>query len=148
MQTSNPLDSYLASELESERCKLIPEITLQKAPSGTVGLEIWTVLSMLPSRLERVQVASTLRVSEKPSSDWSICSHLLQDAEQDVVGNAINAMTRAQVRSFAHRAFHYLRSPERPQRILYCLARYCEEAHDSRIAEQLAPTLASDLSDA
>lgn len=148
MQTSNPLDSYLASELESERCKLIPEITLQKAPSGTVGLEIWTVLSMLPSRLERVQVASTLRVSEKPSPDWSICSHLLQDAEQDVVGNAINAMTRAQVRSFAHRAFHYLRSPERPQRILYCLARYCEEAHDSRIAEQLAPTLASDLSDA
>lgn len=148
MQTLSPLDSYLASELESERCKLIPEITLQNAQSGVVGLEIWTALSMLPSRLERVQIASTLRVSKKPSPDWSICSHLLQDTEQDVVGNAINAMTRAQVRSFAHRAFHYLKSPERPQRILYCLARYCEEAHDSRIAKQLAPTLASDLSDA
>lgn len=148
MQTLSPLDSYLASELESERCKLIPVITLQNAPSGVVGLEIWTALSMLPSRLERVQIASTLRVSKKPSPDWSICSHLLQDTEQDVVGNAINAMTRAHVRSFAHRAFHYLKSPERPQRILYCLARYCEEAHDSRIAKQLAPTLASDLSDA
>lgn len=140
------LDSFLACELESERSKLISELA-QNAPEET-GHTFWSILAMSPSRLEKVQVATSLSLTHSPGSHWTICSYLLRDSEQDVVGNAINSMTHARVRSFAHRAFHYLQSPERPQRVLYCLARYCEEAHDGRIAAQLAPTLASDLSDA
>ncbi|MEY4066373.1 MAG: hypothetical protein RIR26_2581 [Pseudomonadota bacterium] len=149
MQARKPIDDYLTAELESERCKFLSRndsaVTVSAQDNGK---DIWTILSLLPSRLERVQLASHLEISAAPDSSWSICTYLLRDAEQDVVGNAINAMTRSRVRSIAHRAFHYLKSPERPQRILYCLARYSEEACDGRISEQLAPTLASDLSDA
>lgn len=141
-----PFEQFLAAELESERCKAIS--ALQTQVEKDLTLEQWSILALLPSRLERVQLASTLKISTAPSGNWALCTNLLKDSEQDVVGNAINSMTRAKSRSFAHRAFHYLKRPERPQRILYCLARYCEEADDRRIAEQLAPTLASDLSDA
>lgn len=141
-----PFEQFLAAELESERCKAIA--ALQNQVEKDLTLEQWSILALLPSRLERVQLASSLKISTSPSGNWALCTNLLKDSEQDVVGNAINSMTRAKSRSFAHRAFHYLKQPERPQRILYCLARYCEEADDRRIAEQLAPTLASDLSDA
>ncbi|NBW80117.1 hypothetical protein EBR21_00025 [bacterium] len=147
MVQSSPIETYLAAELESERCKLIPTL-VDPADPCLSALRQWSVLSFLPSRLEKVQIASSLKLSKAPNGSWTVCSHLLRDQEQDVVGNAINSMTRTNVRGFAHRAFHYFKSPERPQRILYCLARYCEEADDRRIAEQLAPTLASDLSDA
>lgn len=147
MAQSSPFETYLAAELESERCKLIPALVDSTDPCVS-ALRQWSVLSFLPSRLEKVQVASSLNLTKSPNGSWTVCSYLLRDQEQDVVGNAINSMTRAKVRGFAHRAFHYFKSPERPQRILYCLARYCEEADDRRIAEQLAPTLASDLSDA
>jgi hypothetical protein len=146
MNHSTTLDSLFACELESERCKLISEFGTKNVEEA--GLAFWTILSMSPSRLEKVNVATSIKLSQSPNALWTVCSYLLGDSEQDVVGNAINAMTHSRVRSFAHRAFHYLRSPERPQRVLYCLARYCEEAHDGRIASQLAPTLASDLSDA
>jgi len=147
MQILFPLETYLSAELESERCKLIPAICAQTDAERKIT-DLWTILSFIPSRLERVQLVSSLNIPATPDGQWALCSFLLNDPEQDVVGNAINAMTRAQVRSFAHRAFHYFKSPERPQRILYCLARYCEEAQDRRIAGELAPTLASDLSDA
>ncbi|MEN9811247.1 MAG: hypothetical protein RLZZ488_2814 [Pseudomonadota bacterium] len=147
MEQLSPFDQYLTAELETERCKTIPKLATPSAESAE-SLAMWSVMAMLPSRLERVQLASSLHVSSSPEGSWALCTSLLQDSEQDVVGNAINSMTRARTRGFAHRAFHYLKSPERPQRILYCLARYCEEADDRRIAEQLAPTLASDLSDA
>jgi len=146
MHVQTPLDSFFDCELESERCKLISEFAHKSKEEA--GLAYWTILSMSPSRLEKVNVATSLQLSQSPDPLWTVCSYLLGDSEQDVVGNAINAMTHSRVRSFAHRAFHYLQSPERPQRVLYCLARYCEEAHDGRIASQLAPTLASDLSDA
>jgi hypothetical protein len=148
MEKNNPLAAYLAAELESERCKIIPAIAALASQPGLQDGGLWNLLALLPSRLERVQVVTSLEISPQPDASWTICNYLLNDPEQDVVGNAINAMTRSKVRSFAHRAFHYLKSPERPQRILYCLARYCEEAHDGRIAQQLAPTLATDLSDA
>lgn len=147
MDVSSSIETYLGAEIESERCRLIPSLVDSKDPCLS-ALRQWSVLSFLPSRLEKVQVASSLSLSKMPNGSWTVCSHLLRDQEQDVVGNAINSMTRSKVRGFAHRAFHYFKSPERPQRILYCLARYCEEAEDRRIAEQLAPTLASDLSDA
>jgi len=148
MEKVSPLAAYLAAELESERCKIIPAISAQASNPEMQDGGLWSLLAMMPSRLERVQAVSTLNISPQPAAAWTICNYMLNDPEQDVVGNAINAMTRSKVRSFAHRAFHYLKSPERPQRILYCLARYCEEAHDGRIAQQLAPTLATDLSDA
>jgi hypothetical protein len=149
MQTRTPIEEYCSAELESERCKFLAQIETGNAKYGkSNALALWTALSLLPSRLERVHLASSLNLGSSPDSTWSVCTYLLRDVEQDVVGNAINAMTRSRVRSIAHRAFHYLRSPERPQRILYCLARYSEEACDGRISEQLAPTLASDLSDA
>lgn len=147
MQLSRHFENYLAAELESERCKSI-SLFSEETDTDTSANTYWTLLSLLPSRLERVQVASSLKLNSVPHGVWPVCTLLLKDSEQDVVGNAINSMTRSKVRSFAHRAFHYFKSPERPQRILYCLARYCEEANDRRIAEQLAPTLASDLSDA
>lgn len=149
MQARTPIEEYCSAELESERCKFLSQIEAGNSEEGkSNALALWTFLSLLPSRLERVQLASSLHISSSPDSTWSVCTYLLRDVEQDVVGNAINAMTRSRVRSIAHRAFHYLKSPERPQRILYCLARYSEEACDGRISEQLAPTLASDLSDA
>lgn len=147
MQLTANFENFLNAELESERCKAIAQFHVSGHPQTAAG-NYWTLLALLPSRLERVQAASSLTLGSNPDGNWTICSYLLKDPEQDVVGNAINAMTRSKVRSFAHRAFHYFKSPERPQRILYCLARYCEEANDRRIAEQLAPTLASDLSDA
>jgi hypothetical protein len=146
LQTAD-LQTYLAAELENERCSLIPQLAACLDAEASL-FNIWSVLSMLPTRKERVQVASSLLVTARPSGTWAACSYLMLDSEQDVVGQAINAMTRSKVRTFAHRAFHYFKSPERPQRILYCLARYCEEAGDARISEQLASTLASDLSDA
>ena len=146
MHQPTTLDSFFACELESERCKLISEFSQKNADEA--GHAFWTILSLSPSRLEKVQIATSISLAQAPNALWTVCSYLLGDSEQDVVGNAINAMTHSRVRSFAHRAFHYLQSPERPQRVLYCLARYCEEAHDGRIASQLAPTLASDLSDA
>lgn len=145
MQSS--IEQFLSSELESERCLAITKLS-EIEDSNTSSLNQWTILNLLPSRLERVHLASSLKIAAIPGGSWSLCSHLLQDSEQDVAGNAINSMTRSHIRSLAHRAFHFFRSPERPQRILYCLARYCDEANDRRIAETLATTLACDLSDA
>lgn len=147
MDLSEHFDTYLNAELESDRCKAINRFTECTDQTKSAHTH-WSLLAMLPSRIERVQLANSLGITSRPNGNWTVCSYLLKDPEQDVVGNAINSMTRSRVRSFAHRAFHYYRSPERPQRILYCLARYCEEANDRRIAEQVAPTLASDLSDA
>ncbi|NBX16834.1 MAG: hypothetical protein EBR09_05655 [Proteobacteria bacterium] len=110
MHLTANFENFLNAELESERCKAIAQFH-DSGHAQTAAANYWNLLALLPSRLERVQAASSLILGSNPDGNWTICTYLLKDPEQDVVGNAINSMTRSKVRSFAHRAFHYFKSP-------------------------------------
>lgn len=147
MPESRAIKDYLSSESESQRLHAIDSV-ISLPSSLDKDLSCWELLFQLPSRTEKARLAHCLRLDLRPTSAWSLATALLKDSEQDVIGNTINALTLSKNRVLAHRIQRFFSSPERPQRILYCLARYAEEAIDPRFASYLSPNLASDLSDA
>jgi hypothetical protein len=148
MSRTEEFEKFLNAENEQERYSALEHFIRMKDSSWHKDLRLWQVLSLLPTKVERVRLAHALRLGDRPSSNWATISFLFHDQEQDVVGNAINAMTFSGNRSLGHRTLNFFESSERPQRVLYCLARYAEETVDRRFSKYLAPHLASDLSDA
>ena len=138
---------FVEAENSTERLQSLENLVHDK-PKWQRDLLIWKVLSLSPPRLEKSRIAHTIRMPIQPCSDWAVITTLLDDSDQDVVGNAINAMTLSKNRALGHRVLRFFSSPERPQRILYCLARFAEEAVDLRFAPFLASHLTCDLSDA
>ena len=147
MQKSLVFEKFVAAETDSERLKLVQSL-MNEAPSWQKNLSMWQLLSLLPTRIEKSRMAHNMRMSRRPSSEWAMVSHLLTDSDQDIIGNAINSMTFSKQRALGHRTVHFFAASERPQRVLYCLARFCEETNDHRYAHFLAPFLTHDLSDA
>ena len=147
MQEIELYRQFVASESNTERHKALSSLTGLE-PSWRKNLLLWEVLGLLPSRSEKSRLAHSLRLPREPSSEWSLVSYLLSDADQDTVGNAINCLNFSRQRSLTHRLLKFFALAERPQRVLYCLARFAEEARESRLAPYLAPYLDSELSDA
>lgn len=147
MSELNPFENFLASESESQRIAAL-DAASHVPIDGYTAHQMWNVIFNLPSRTEKSRIAHNLRVSKKPDSNWALVSTFFHDTEQDVIGNSINALTLSSNRALGHRILRFFESLERPQRILYCLARYAEEAVDHRLTKFLSPNLASDLSDA
>lgn len=138
---------YVRSESENERF-LAVQALMTAEPSWRRDLLGWQIMNFLPTKLERSRLAQALHVPRRPASEWAMVSTLLADQHQDIIANAINSVTFSGNRGLAHRMQRFLRSSERPQRILYCLARYAEETTDRRFAEELPAFLEHDLSDA
>jgi hypothetical protein len=140
----------LRSESEADRLDHITNL-LAITPDGQQSqndTDLWRLLACYPTKLELLRLATSLSVSKNPDHSWILASHLLLEADQDIVGNALNSITFSGRRALGHRALRFFASRERPQRILYCLARYAEEAIDRRFASLLSSSMQSDLSDA
>lgn len=147
MYHSPEFQKFVASEHDNERHASISSLVARE-PTWQRNLLMWQVLGLLPSRLEKSRLAHALRVPQLPGSEWAMASYLLTDADQDIIGNSVNSLNFSRNRALAHRMLKFFALPERPQRVLYCLARYAEETIDSRMACHIAPFLQSDLSDA
>ena len=147
MDTTKDFEKFVKAESDSDRHAALSRVMASK-PSWQKNLQMWQVLALLPTKVEKARLAHSLRMPERPASEWAMVSYLLRDADQDIIGNAINSLTFSRNRALGHRTEHFFTSLERPQRVLYCLARYAEEANDPRFAKFLSFTLASDLSDA
>lgn len=141
------LSSYSNSESETERLSALEKLLSDESPCEK-DLLIWKVLSSFPSKLELARLATSTVVRNRSDGSWALVSYLLQEADQDVVGNAINSLTFSNNRALGHRLMNFFETKERPQRILYCLARFAEETVDRRFSNTLSSFMASDLSDA
>lgn len=147
MQTAREFEKFVSAETDAERSVSIQRL-MNLSPSWQKNLCMWQLLNLLPTRVEKSRLAHLLRIPRRPSSEWSMVSFLMNDLDQDIIGNAINSLTFSKNRALGHRTMKYFSSLERPQRVLYCLARFAEETNDHRFAKFLAPFLANDLSDA
>lgn len=139
--------SYLNRENEAERLSALESLLSDEAACER-DLLVWKVLSSFPSKFELARLATSTRVSKRSDGSWALVSYLLQEADQDVVGNAINSLTFSSNRALGHRLMKFFETKERPQRILYCLARFAEETVDRRYSNILSSFMESDLSDA
>lgn len=149
MSLNDTFERFLASEAEDERLHYLEDFISEAAVSrGASDLKLWHILASYPTKLELVRLAASLSVSKNPDNTWPVASRLMLEPDQDVVGNTLNSITFSNHRSLGHRALQLFRLRERPQRILYCLARYAEEAIDRRFARHIASFMQSDLSDA
>lgn len=142
-------NTYFSLENENARLAAIDKLYQTTHDEVETNFDTaWSILCSIPTRLEKARLAHVLRTSVRPGNDWALVTALTFETDQDVIGNSINALTLSKNRALGHRLTRLFASPERPQRVLYCLARYAEEAIDPRLAKFLAPTLAHDLSDA
>lgn len=149
MSPNENFELFLASEAEDERLHHLEDFISEAAVSrGASDLKLWHILASHPTKLELVRLAASLSISKNPDNTWPVASRLMLEPDQDVVGNTLNSITFSNHRSLGHRALQLFRLRERPQRILYCLARYAEEAIDRRFARHIASFMQSDLSDA
>jgi hypothetical protein len=141
---------YLQNENNLERANLLQKTFENNAEPFTQKHEyfLWYALSALPTKLERSRIAQHIKVEQQPDSRWCAATYLLSDTSQDVVANAINSFTFSKNRKLGHRLFSLFDLEDKPQRVLYCLARYAEETCDTRFAEKLTSVLSHDLSDA
>lgn len=134
--------------LEDDRSRGLALEAMASAIEPVAGVALWRAAVLIPTVTERSRLAFSLRMRSSPGAHWALISHFLYDAEQDVVGNAVNALSFSRNRSLGHRVLRFYERQERPQRILYCAARYAEEAQDCRLASSIGSTIMSDLSDA
>ncbi len=149
MDSNDEFGLFLKSESEQERLDHLGNFMSSRGSHDVpYGFSTWHAMSSFPSKTELVRMAASLSISKAPDSSWVLASRLLRDADQDVVGNAINSITFSCSRSIGHRALSLFGALERPQRVLYCLARYAEEAIDRRCSHYLSASMQSDLSDA
>lgn len=149
MLARNELRLYTTSESEDDRIEHLGcALADTSARSFELYLNLWKILSSFPSKIELVKIASSMSISRSPDGSWALSSQLLLDPDQDVVGNALNSITFSGVRALGHRSLRFFDSRERPQRVLYCLARYAEEAIDRRFGSMLSSAMENDFSDA
>jgi hypothetical protein len=149
MLARTELRLYATSENEDDRIEhLGSALADTTARSTDLYLSLWKILSSFPTKIELVKIASSMAISRSPGGSWALSSQLLLDPDQDVVGNALNSVTFSGVRALGHRSLRFFDSRERPQRVLYCLARYAEEAIDRRFGSMLSSAMENDFSDA
>jgi hypothetical protein len=117
-------------------------------PSRMRDFAMWYAMLQIPARKEHARLASGVKMSARPGASWALLSALIQEADHETVGDAINAMTFSRNRALAHRLFPLTFAPEKPQRVLYCVARFSEEAFDRSLAHRLPAGFDTDASDA
>lgn len=143
------LQDFVHLEEEQARCSAIGHLAESVGPlSPNTAVGLCRLLHLIPSKNERTRLASALRLPAIPDVRWAILGNLLLDPEQDVVANSVNALTFSGTRALGHRVLGLYRQTERSQRVLYCAARYAEEAFDRRIAPEISSALSHEMSDA
>ena len=149
MQIRDEFGLFLAGESETTRLEAIGNLM---AANGTKAygreLLLWRMFSSFLTKLELVRLAGSSFVDKRANGTWSVATFLLAEPDQDVVGNALNSLTFSLNRALGHRTLRFFNTSERPQRVLYCLARYAEESIDRKFSEILSSSMESQLSDA
>jgi hypothetical protein len=138
---------YSAAEKETDRLLALSNLGAHE-PSRIHDVALWYAMLQIPGRKERSRLAFGLRMGRRPGSAWALLSTLLSEGDHETVGDAINAMTFSRQRSLGHRLYPLTFAAEKPQRVLYCVARFAEEALDRRFAGRLANGFDTDVSDA
>lgn len=138
---------FQASETVAERDHYL-HLLCTEGVSSQNSLKLWNIIGQLANKVEFKKLSGSVRFSDEPTYQWSLITRMFREADQDVVGNCINALTVTKNRSLGHRTLRFFTSTERSQRVLYCLARYAEETRDHRLIFYLSPFLEHDLSDA
>lgn len=147
MAHSKSFQTFVRSEHENDRLAAL-KLLAEESSSPMRDVSLFRSLLILPNRNEKSALAFHLRLSGNPTATWPLATILIDDSEQDVVGNAINSLTFSKSRALGHRLVQLFANPSKPQRILYCLARYAEEMTDRRLAGLVAENLRTDLSEA
>ncbi|APJ02809.1 hypothetical protein [Silvanigrella aquatica] len=139
------LKQFVRSENAHTRYAAIEKLA-KNFQSWQSNLLIWQIMALIPTNEEKSKLVQSIKLTENPSSAWSIVSYfLLKETDDNVISSCIATISHSKRTVFSKKISALFEKKSISHKILYSLYNYIEETGDEFQAKYLINTFHNDL---